>query len=172
MPARLKMLSLTGLYTCISFEKYNVSEIQNIIDIHRDSLRFIELSRIPNENKTMPDFSRFPALVSLNMSAYDVMQVETPAAAFQKLSGTLEYMWLDITPEDQRVQIAVEQQAAWVTWLTEFAFEKQAHYPDSNLKEINVSTVQEKHNFLGLSAYKGFADFPSSLILSFSHHNR
>jgi len=140
MPARLQILSLTELDTCIVSEKYTLAAVQAIIEIQRNTLQTITLSRIPNENKTMPDFTVFPALKSLTMSAYDIMQIEKPSVALQKLSGTpLRKLCLDITPEDEQEPFTIEQQTEWASWLTEFASEKQSKYPDSELEEVFVS---------------------------------
>ena len=142
MPARLQKLSLTELDCCIVSREYNLVAVQAVIDIHRDTLQSITLSRIPHENKSMPDFTQFPELRSLTMSAFDIMQIEKPASALQKLSGTpLENLCLDIAPVDQNEPISIDQQIAWVAWLTEFASVKQSKYPESKLEEVFVSTL-------------------------------
>ena len=142
MPAHLQMLSLTQLDTCAVSEKYTSAAVQTIIDTHRDTLQSITLCHIPKESKTMLDFTRFPALKRLTMSAFDVMQIETPAGALQKLPGTsLKHLCLDVTPEDQEEPFTTEQQMEWVSWLTEFASVKQSKYPDSKLEEVFVSTA-------------------------------
>lgn len=89
MPANLVNLSLTSLKDSYTYPYYNVVAIQGILDIHRHSLKNIELGIFSGNamEGSMPDFARFPSLEKLTMSAYNSIHAETVDEALKKLSG-------------------------------------------------------------------------------------
>ncbi|KAH8590584.1 hypothetical protein B0O99DRAFT_301563 [Bisporella sp. PMI_857] len=138
MPEYLEQLNFDELYRSTSASKYDCAMVQQLLDIHRKTLKLIKLGRIPYENQILLDFSQYPCVEKLSISGFDFMSIATPEAALPKLPPFLTHLILDITPVNQHEPFTVDQQVAWVSWLTEFSSLKQSKYPQSRLEEIFI----------------------------------
>jgi hypothetical protein len=142
-PARLVNLSLTWLTHSTGYRYYTTETVQRLLNLHRKSLKRITLGMIMGGRTGMPDFSNFPCLEKLSMSAYNVMGSrpgsETPATAMRKLSTpSLSYLMMSFSLEDQHTESASHFCSDQVRWIEEFANLKKLNYPASRLARISI----------------------------------
>lgn len=138
-PARLVNLSLTWLTHSNCFRSYTTETVQRLLNVHRTSLKRITLGIIMG----MPDFSNFPCLEELSMSAYNVMGSragsEIPSTALKRLSTpSLSYLTMSFSEEGQHPESASDFSSEQVRWIEEFAALKKSSFPASRLARISI----------------------------------
>lgn len=137
IPARLEELSITWLTHSLCRSSYTPYNIDQLLSIHRLSLKRITLGILPGGKSSMPDFSSFPCLEELSMSAYNVIGSQTPPEALKNLAApSLHYLKLDFSTEDQLSEWPDDFGPDQLSWMTEFALLKISHYPASKLHRV------------------------------------
>jgi hypothetical protein len=77
-----------------------LENIERLLIMHRESLKFVEVGRVPGAHKGMPDFSNFEFLEELHLSAYQLLS-ETPSNAMARLATPcLRHLSIIFKPED------------------------------------------------------------------------
>ncbi|KAH6724491.1 hypothetical protein BKA61DRAFT_588555, partial [Leptodontidium sp. MPI-SDFR-AT-0119] len=121
---------------------YTMEAMQRILDIHRSSLKRVTLGMLPGcyvGRTGSPDFSSFPYLEELRMSAYSLIRSETATDAARKLSApNLRCVTLSFSVEDQHSESRSDFGKEQVTWIQEFAKLKKEKYPGSKLEKMAV----------------------------------
>lgn len=119
-------------------EHYTDSVIGRLLDTQRESLRDIQIGIIPGGKKGIPDFSNFPRLEELDLSAYDLLD-ETPHDACRKLDAPcLRRLTIDFDTEDKQWESPEAFGPGEVRWIREFLSTQAAEFPHSRLSEISV----------------------------------
>jgi hypothetical protein len=113
--------------------------IEQLLGMHRQSLKFIEIGIIPGTPAGMLDFSSFQCLEELHISIYDLLS-ETPSNAQAKLAAPcLRHLPVSFRTEylhqESHNAFAGEQ----VRWMQDFANLKTRHHPDSQLKTLFIN---------------------------------
>jgi hypothetical protein len=147
MPANIVNLSLTDLTCSFAAPDYTVFAIQRILDIHRHSLKNIELGIIPGGamKSSMPDFARFPILEKSTMSSYNSIDAETADDALRKLSGPcLRTLLITFnTTESRRAKLEPPSDFSktQVKWMKDFAALKQSTASALEFVHIKVNPL-------------------------------
>ncbi|PVH79030.1 hypothetical protein DL98DRAFT_572794 [Cadophora sp. DSE1049] len=148
-------LALTDLSISLSHSAggkyYTVEAMQRILDIHRSSLQRVTIGIIPGtslKHAGSPDFSSFPRLETLRMSAYNLIGSETATEAARKVSApNLRCVTLSFCTEDQDPPSRRDFGKDQVVWATEFAKVRKEKYPESRLEKLVVEfdTGEDHH---------------------------
>jgi hypothetical protein len=95
----------------------------------------------------MLDFSEFPSLEDLSMSAYNTIQFETPSVTLRKLAAPkLQRFTVDFFKETQYLEGRSHFGEEQVRWMQEFASLKRKEFPFSRLdKVVIVFNLDEWH---------------------------
>ena len=143
-PARLVRLSLSQLAGSTYWSDYTSGAVERILDIHRDSLQLIEVGVIPGRRdqretrfaNSIPDFSRFPCLHEVYLSAYNIL-AEKPSKAAAKVSApVLRHLGLRFCTEDQVRESFRDFSQDQVQWMADFASEKSN--PNNKLQSVFI----------------------------------
>jgi hypothetical protein len=87
----------------------------------------------------MPDFSKFPSLEDLSMSASNTIQFETPSVTLQKLAAPkFQRFDIDFFEESQYLEGRSHFGQEQVRWMQEFASLKQKEFPFSRLDKVVI----------------------------------
>jgi hypothetical protein len=133
-PARLQKLSITSLTHSRHGQEYSLTNIERLLGMHCQSLRFIEIGIIDG----MPDFSGLPHLERLHLSRRQLL-AETPSNALRKLAAPcLRHVAVSFCTEDQHSEGYREFATGQVRWFADFAALKTSEYPTSRLETIFV----------------------------------
>jgi len=117
-----------------------------MLAIRQDTLEFIHLGIIPEpqEGDSMPDFSNFPVLEELVMSAWNTIRSENPFGLLEKTNTpSLRKLTLDFFTEES-IFTGIEE-GRWrkhelrstdfgadqLTWMTDLASLRKSEYPTS-----------------------------------------
>jgi hypothetical protein len=142
LPKRLEHLSITSLITAFRWSEYNCAAIQHFLSIHQQSLKSITLGNIhsPRGTKRLtPNFTSFPCLEKISMSAHDIICQETPSIALSKLAAPLlRSLSLSYCSEHEPIERFEDFQAEQVNWLREFASLRKES-PSSKLVELHIN---------------------------------
>jgi hypothetical protein len=135
-PARLETLSITWLAHSIAVKHYTADVLERILSVHCQSLKYIKLGIMPYQ--VTPDFSNFPSLIELSMSAYNFLS-DTPPDAVKKLAApSLRRLAIDFCLEGQHAEQSSDFGARRVSWFKDFASLKKTQYPASKLDTISI----------------------------------
>ena len=85
-PARLTSLTMEACFGRLG--KYSVEDVQGILDAHRDTLQHISLPVLVVEHISLPDFSSFTSLESLQIHGFNLFG-ELPCRAASKLEAPI-----------------------------------------------------------------------------------
>ena len=120
-PARLTRLTLNRfLYSAYNAE-YTVSAMQDLLEVHRESLQHIELCIIPGERCGSPQFAHFPALQTLHLNKRNAI-FDTPLQAYRKLTApNLQKLTIDFGGEDAYEDGPAAIGPSEVSWLQNYA---------------------------------------------------
>jgi hypothetical protein len=125
--------------------------MQGILDIHRSSLKRVTMGMLSGGyvgRTGSPDFSSFPHLEELGMSAYNLIRSETATDAARKLSApNLRCVTLSFSVEDQHSESLSDFRTREVTWIEEFAKLKKEKYPASKLETMVVLFNPEENPY-------------------------
>lgn len=137
-PARLEQLSITHLTHSKYAAQYNLNNIERLLGMHRQSLRYIKIGITPDKNHGMPNFSSFPYLEELYLSTYQIL-LDTPSSALRKLAApSLRHLTMTFNAEDEHPESYKAFAKALVRWMADFASLKRSDYPNSRLKTIFI----------------------------------
>jgi hypothetical protein len=146
-PKRLEELSLQILSHRWGVQYYDVKAVQQILNIHCQSLKKINLGIITGRSKPMPSFSEFPCLEDLRMCACNILS-ETPSTVLDKLATpSLRFLILDFDTKDGHDESVQSFGRDGANWIKEFAALKTAKYPKSRLEKISFefNAVENPH---------------------------
>ncbi|KAK4692575.1 hypothetical protein P7C71_g4657, partial [Lecanoromycetidae sp. Uapishka_2] len=119
-PARLLKFSLHGILHSNCAEQYTLSAVQQILNLHRESLQDIRLGIIPGGGQDIPDFSAFSDLQRLRLNTFNLMGI-SPLEASRKLAApSLSYLHIEFETEDQHPEQVEDFATYEVRWLEEF----------------------------------------------------
>ena len=140
-PQRLEELTMTFAELSRPFAcYYRIQSVQEILDVHRESLRYIRIGPIYGAPRSIPDFSAYPSLRKLQVPAYGVF-AETPAVISSKVSASyLEEMIIDFETDERHINNdCTEISKVQVYWLSEFGdHHRRLGNPTKNLRAITV----------------------------------
>jgi hypothetical protein len=121
-PAHLLSLSMCQIIYKTCTEQYTVDALQEILNVHRDSLQHIQLSRFPSGPiDGIPNFTKFSHLRKLQISQHN-LRSQTPHAVSKRLAApSLRHFRIDFGTGDpyQESPAARDFAAAQVRWLEE-----------------------------------------------------
>ena len=100
-PARLTSLTLKFLRNSACEEDYTVDNVQGILDDHHHTLQHIRLGRLAHGSTSLPDFSSFTSLVSLQIHGEDFFGVSPCSAASRLEAPLLRYLVISFDKEDE-----------------------------------------------------------------------
>ena len=111
---------------------YTVDAVASILDIHRETLQHITICNTVRhvnhdiyKTSGIPDFSKFPNLHELHLSAYNVL-AEKPSEAATKLAAPLlRHLAIAFGSGDQHSVSVRDFSDEQVRWLAEFASQRQ-----------------------------------------------
>ena len=146
--SKLVKLSLSGL-TCSTYRsQYTHEAVEQILNVHRESLQHIMVGTIPSGQDEhgnciaagIPDFSKFPCLRELQLSHHNLL-FEKPSQAAAKLAATVMcHLAMSFSSEDQRPgseDQTLERRSKFAEaeslWMVEFVSQ-----PNTRLKTIFV----------------------------------
>jgi hypothetical protein len=171
-PACLVDLSIVWLTHSTASSQYTTEAIQRLLNIHRQSLKCIRVGMIPGGQTGMPDFSNFPCLEQLSMSAYNIMSLETPVNALKKLAApNLQYLAMNFSPEDQHCESRGDFSLDQVRWMQNFASLRTADYEGSRLEKVAIEfnpsvdphsyQYRKRHDSARLTGIRNFVNPPT-----------
>ncbi|THC98620.1 hypothetical protein EYZ11_001898 [Aspergillus tanneri] len=144
-PVRLEELSLKSLCHSHYADNYQTANLQKLLDVHRQTLRKITIGVIPQQDGGIPDFSDFPCLEELHLSAYSIYHDldETPWTAYNKLAiPSLRYLVIDFSTEDQHSESWTDFYEDQLDWTEDFleliAPGLNTSPPESRLRNIHI----------------------------------
>jgi hypothetical protein len=142
-PTQLVELSIASLWYDSPYTRggpINTREVvQRLLSVHQQSLKRIRLGMILCGGTGMPDFSEFPNLETLSMSAYNTIQFETPSVMLQKLAAPkLQCFTIDFFAESRDLQERSNFGEEQVQWMQDFASLKQELFPSSMLDRVVI----------------------------------
>ncbi|ODM19680.1 hypothetical protein SI65_04665 [Aspergillus cristatus] len=109
-PASLQSITVTQMMRSPYSSAYTSVVIQGFLEIHRESLRTIELPALPDEG--LPDFSAFASLQRLKVHASSVVK-RTPYEAWSKLAApSLNSLTIDFSGT-----MFLERESGWIKQL-------------------------------------------------------
>ncbi|KAG6991311.1 hypothetical protein G7Y79_00053g087940 [Physcia stellaris] len=120
-PQRLEELTITVAHHRPYANHYNTQWLQEILDVHRESLRYISIGPIYGSRRMIPDFSAYPSLRKLQVPACGLF-AETPATISENVSAScLEEMIIDFETDDSHTNDdGTEISKAQVDWFSGF----------------------------------------------------
>ena len=100
-PARLTRLTLNRFLYSPRKRLYTINAMQDLLEIHRDSLQHIELCIIPGKKCGSPQFAHFPSLQTLHLNKRNAL-FDTPHQAYRKLTApNLQQLTIDFGGEGE-----------------------------------------------------------------------
>lgn len=145
------IVSLT--LTCFSkraMDFYSTDEIQKLLEMHSKSLKRVELGFYANGEAAMPNFTKFPCLEEVHLSAYNVLKTETQKALRNLSAPKLRLLTLRFNTEDEYIGVHKGFQfkqsfhnpphvdLAFPTWIGIFALLKKSHYHAVKLDRVLI----------------------------------
>lgn len=118
---------------------YRIQSVQEILDVHRESLRYISIGPICGIPRTIPDFAEYPSLRRLRVAAYSIF-AETPAVVSSKVSAScLKEMIIDFETDERHVNSdKTEISKAQDDWFSEFGYHQGYGKSAKNLRAIII----------------------------------
>ena len=167
--------------TCFSkraMDFYSTDEIQKLLDMHSKSLKRIKLGFYANGGAAMPNFTEFPCLEEVHLSAYNVVKT-AKQDALEKLSAPkLQLLTLAFNTEDEYIGIhqglKVGQndcrprriECGVALWIEYFALLKKSHSHEVKLDKVNVEFRSSDNPHRYRFRTPGANDSDTSLIWS------
>ena len=139
-PQRLEELTITVAHHRPYAYHYTTHWLQEILDVHRESLRHISIGPIYGSRRMIPDFSVYPSLRKLQVPACGIF-AETPSTISDKVSAScLEKLVIDFETDDFHFNDdGTEISKTQVDWLSGFANHHQGlGNPANNLRAITI----------------------------------
>ena len=119
-PARLTSLTLKFLRNSACEEDYTVDNIQGILDDHHHTLQHIRLGRLAHGSTSLPDFSTFTSLESLQIHGDDFFGVSPCSAASRLEAPLLRYLGISFDTEDEHQTFEENFGRDKIGWLEDF----------------------------------------------------
>jgi hypothetical protein len=140
LPRHLESLAITWVSHSVAWEDHTLSSIQSLIDIHSSSLKHLHLGMIPGGSISpiMLNFSHFPLLQTLHMSAKNIF-TSSPIHALESLScPSLKSLTIDFYPEDASREFGFDFNVEKKEWMVEFVKMRKEVCKGSKLERIYV----------------------------------
>ncbi|KAH8422681.1 F-box protein [Aspergillus melleus] len=145
-PARLEELSMKFLCHSHYAVDYQTHSLQTLLSIHQQTLKKITIGVIPQHQGGIPDFSGFPCLEELCVSAYSILHdpEETPWTAYRKLSTpSLRRLEIDFSTEDQHCESWTDYFEDQLDWTEDFleivAPGLHTSPPETRLRNVHIN---------------------------------
>lgn len=120
-PARLTRLTLNrSLYSACQ-AGYPLSAMQDLLEVHGETLQHIELCIIPGDQCGSPQLAHFPVLKTLHLNKYNLL-FDSPQQAYQKLTApNLRKLIIDFDGENEHEDGPTTIGPPEVLWLQAYA---------------------------------------------------
>ena len=119
-PARLTSLTMKFLIHSTCAADYTVDNVQPILDDHHHTLQHLSLGILPHGIRSLPDFSSFTSLESLQINEYNLFGVSPCSAASKLKAPQLRSLEISFNTEDQHMTSPDDFGPDKIGWLEGF----------------------------------------------------
>ena len=145
-PSTLIRLSLSQLTNSAYGSHYTLDLVEPILSIHCESLQHITVGIIPGKQEGdgsrttsgIPDFSKFPRLRELHLSAYNIMEEKPSEAAAKLAAPMLRHLAMEFYTDDEHFASREDFAEDEVLWMAGFASQYLARETDNSLESVFV----------------------------------
>ena len=134
----------------VAMDDHCIHQIQKLLDIHSRTLKIVKLGLFTHGRAAMPNFSMYPCLEELHLSARNVLKVETQTALANLCTPSLRLLVLNFNTEDERIGIRssfVSDETNYSTthalqlefWIHDFALRRKSSCQPVSLSKIRIN---------------------------------